>query len=231
MHAAVVAGAIALDAVMVELARQRPVFHSEGDLRFSFAAHVQRAAAAQGRDVEARFDVFSRHLGAATVPLLLLEGAVGTIVELAYAPSAWSGATHRADGVSPERVDVHQQGPPYLARQRYVSALERVEEHIANTAFQQSVGCTRLSGLVLLLTNAPGLWTPPVTAPTTHDRQFRLHEGRVLQGRLAWGTGSANRTRLLRGSSPLAWHDYSLLDPSPHGLFRWLAVEPIPSRA
>lgn len=68
----------------------------------------------------------------------------------------------------------------------------------------------------------------PAWAPDT----FRLHEGSMLSGALAWavsaGAGTArsrDKEPVFHGSDPLHWVDYSRVADSSAGTFRYVLVE------
>ena len=87
-------------------------------------------------------------------------------------------------------------------------------------------------GCVLVLTNDRSYWQPTALADTI-DAQFRLHEGRLLEGTLRWadhaGTGTTARrdTPLaLTGRHACHWREYSQvsLDHGRTATFRYLLV-------
>ena len=90
-------------------------------------------------------------------------------------------------------------------------------------------------GIAVLLTNDALYWEPPKTTPDTVDAAFRLHEGRVVSGKMAWSRNASPGTKkdmeepiILRGSYPLRWRDYGQPFPRTNGRFRYLAVETSP---
>lgn len=87
-------------------------------------------------------------------------------------------------------------------------------------------------GCVLVLSNDRSYWQPPARGGSI-DAAFRLHEGRVLAGTLAWaaragaGTTKGRDTPLqLVGQYTCRWRDYSRVS-LPHGrtaVFRYLLI-------
>ena len=82
-----------------------------------------------------------------------------------------------------------------------------------------------------MLTNAPSYWAPPRSSHTV-DSEFRLHDGRELQGSLNWGASEGEGTTRgreeplrLSGSYLLGWEDYSQTGAEKHARFRYLHVE------
>lgn len=82
------------------------------------------------------------------------------------------------------------------------------------------------SGAAILLTNDAALWLPATTSET-FDAQFHVCEGKVLRGRLDWSAQSKNPcpSVVLAGEYRCTWQDYSRVERSRNGLFRYLLVE------
>jgi hypothetical protein len=89
-----------------------------------------------------------------------------------------------------------------------------------------------VQGYALALTNDSSYWRVPLDSTATIDTAFRLHDGALLSGRLAWSAAAgAGTTRgretphVLHGTYPLHWTDYSRVADGPAGTFRYLLVE------
>lgn len=206
-----IAGRVRLDDVMAELARQRPVFHSEADLQHGFA----RALWELGPGIHARLEV-PQHVTAAgqRLDLLCLGESGETAVEFKYHTRTWSGTPARGPRAEPYLLAQH--GADDLARLGFVTDLARLE------GFCTGPG---RNGLALILTNEPRLWQEPKPAKKTRDQDFRIHQGRTLAGELLWAEGTyVPNTRTLLGSYPLRWRPYS---GAADGVceFRYLAAE------
>ncbi|MEC3995254.1 hypothetical protein VSR01_17595 [Actinacidiphila sp. DG2A-62] len=204
-----IAGEVSLPEVMARLKQDRPVFYSERDLQHSFARVLWELAP----DIRSRLEVRQNApdaVGAEYLDLLCIGHAVRTAIEFKYFTAEWIGAV----GQPPEEYALKSHDSDDVARLRFVSDIARLER-FGNRPDQ--------NGLALLITNAVSLWTPS-KRDTTRDREFRIHPGRTLTGRLLWGGGDYPRnTRTLRGTYPLNWQPYSLQD-GPRGEFRYLAV-------
>ncbi|MGP0051825.1 MAG: hypothetical protein ACLPZR_23700 [Solirubrobacteraceae bacterium] len=82
------------------------------------------------------------------------------------------------------------------------------------------------SGALVFLTNVANVWEPPASRRRVLYDAFRIHDGSVLYGALAWGDWGAaggrpsavTSTITLRGRYPLAWHDYSTIRPASTGV-------------
>lgn len=85
---------------------------------------------------------------------------------------------------------------------------------------------------VILLTNDARFWQPPVWTDTC-DADFRLHEGRVLEGTLRWSERTSAGTMkgreepiVLKGRYLCQWrHYFSLTPPRRNGEFRCLLLQ------
>lgn len=204
------AGRLALPAVMVHLASRRPVFHSESDFQFAFA---QSVAALDDR-IGIRLEVPQRGEHRRTyVDLVCRDGQEVSLVEFKYVTRSWSGT----DGHTDEHFDLRGHEALDLARLYFIHDVTRLE----GWAAQQVCG----NGFAVLLTNDDRLWDHPPPGRVTRDQGYRLHEGRTLTGSLRWGTPEAPfaaNDRNLHGSYVAHWREYSQRDPRPGGKFRWL---------
>lgn len=212
-----IAGRVSLESLMEELARTRPVFHSEADLQHAFARALwERDSAVQSR-LEVRQALAAAKPGSSEyVDLVCRSSDGGTAVEFKYFTRAWSGTA----GQPSERFELRTHGAEDLLRLHFVADIERLER------FCEASG---QDGIALLVTNEPRLWRPtPPSKRQPRDAAFRLHGGRTLRGAIHWAAGTypAN-DRLLRGEYTLAWREYSKLDDG-GAKFMWLAVRIAP---
>jgi len=214
-----IAGEVPLAEIMARLQQDRPVFHSEADLQHSFARVLWELAP----KIQSRLEV-RQHVPDATgreyLDLLCIGPSARTAIEFKYFTTQWTGTA----GKPPEEYALKSHDADDVARLGFVSDIARLER-FGNRPDQ--------NGLALLITNEPGLWTPPKEgSKPTRDRDFRLHEGRTVTGQLLWGGGDYKpNARTLRGSYSLNWQPYSLQD-GPGGEFRYIAVftDPEPSQ-
>lgn len=201
-----IAGEVPLERVMTALALKRPIFHSEADFQFSFA----QAITALAPEMQCRLErpILNTDTGRTEYLDLLCSGADGeTAIEFKYFTRGWKGV------IGGEVFDLRAHAATDLLRLHFVHDIVRLERFGSAS-----------SGLAVLLTNEPGLWTQ--STRKSRDRDFHLHEGRQLSGALLWANGTyAPNTRELRGEYALNWQDYSSLDDQRGGRFRYLAVE------
>lgn len=193
---------------MDHLATKRPVFHSEADFQFSFA----QAVIDLDRTIEIRLEVPRRAARRNYVDLVCIGDQV-SLIEFKYVTRAWTGT----DGRTHETFDLRGHEALDLARFHFIHDVTRLEGW---TAEQENT-----NGFAILLTNDSRLWVDLKYKTPPRDLAFRLHQGRILTGDLAWGTPEQpypENNRNLRGTYAADWHDYSTLDSRPGGTLRWL---------
>lgn len=78
-----------------------------------------------------------------------------------------------------ELFSVQNHGAQDLGRYNFIRDVWRAETIVEHSA--------KVAGHALMLTNDPSYWSPPRNSHTV-DSEFRLHDGRELQGSLNWGS-------------------------------------------
>lgn len=198
-----------LDTYMRNLARVRPVFHSEADFQLAFAWHLQTL----NPDTSVRLETRPRQ--GVHLDLLLTSTERTTAVELKYLTAAWTGE------VGGEQFGLLAQGAQDIRAYDCVKDIERVERFVA--------GSPGASGLVLVLANDAAYWRPVTHGRLTNADAFRLREGSTIEGSRAWGPNTGpgtmrgrERPLKLAGKYTCRWNDYSLIGGR-NGTFRYLA--------
>jgi hypothetical protein len=194
------------------LAVHRRVFHSERDFQHALAWQIQLAS------LRAQIRLETRLRRGVHLDLLVVLDGMRTAVELKYLVAAL-----HAD-VGGEPFNLPHQSANDISPHDVVKDIVGVETALADG--YADCGC------VLLLSNDRSYWQPPARADCI-DAAFRLHEGRILAGTLAWaaragaGTTKGRDTPLqLAGRYTCHWHDYSQVS-LPHGrtaVFRYLLI-------
>ena len=84
-----------------------------------------------------------------------------------------------------EEFSLSNHGAQDTGRHDVLKDLQRLEQMVATGAVDE--------GILIFLTNDLSYYTDPGKAKVTADQDFRLHEGRRVQGTLSWGahTGQA----------------------------------------
>lgn len=208
---------IEIGEVLSALAKQRPAFHSEADFQHAFAWEVhQRLPAALIRlelPVPVKQEFFH-------IDIWVAYQAAGLAIELKYKTRDLSVK------VGNEWYRLKDQSAQNIGRYGFVKDIQRLEQV---TAAYQSV-----IGYAILLTNDSAYWTTPANQNTV-DADFRLHNGRVLEGVLSWGANASEGTMKnrkqqleLQGKYCLQWSDYSQPSSERYGEFRSLVVKVLP---
>jgi len=202
-----------MEQVLAELSRKQPVFYSEADFQHALAwqFHLLHSNA----DIRLEYPV-PLDGSAAYIDIVIGDRAATTAIELKY-KTARTSIVHGG-----EQYSLRDQSAQDSGRYDFLKDIRRLEKFTAATP--NSVG------YAVILTNDWLYWNPPrKTDPI--DKEFRVHEGRLASGCLAWSgqfkPGSvAGRTRsiALRGSYAFSWREYSSFVDVQHGRFRYLLV-------
>lgn len=201
--------------VMRELSSKRPIFHSEADFQHGLAweIHLKYPSCQIRLEYQPPFVDDRMYLD-----LLVSDNHFCTVIELKYITKKlqieWNG----------EKFNLKNQDATDLARYDFIKDITRLEKVVANQA--------NLNGYALLLANESSLWRPTVNRnKIPNDIHFRIHEGRVLQGKLDWrpntgeGTKKGRESALnLLGTYRLEWNDFSEFDGERYGKFKFLLV-------
>ena len=125
--------------------------------------------------------------------------------------------------VGGERFELRAQSAHDVRRYDVVKDIHRLEVAVAADA--------ATVGYAVVLSNDAAYWTTGTKANPV-DMAYRLHEGRNLRGRLAWGSAAGSGTTAKReepvvlvGTYNIGWSDYSDLNVGSGGRFRYLLVE------
>ena len=122
-----------------------------------------------------------------------------------------------------EHFALKNQGAQDIGRYDFIKDIQRLEQIVAN---QETT-----VGYAVFLTNDSAYWVEQ-TQHQTVDADFRLYQGRTLEGTLQWGAGASEGTKrgrekalILHGNYMVTWHDYSTVSNERYGLFRYLVIE------
>lgn len=202
--------------VLDRLAKERPVFHSEADFRFALAWQIEKMKPNAGVRLEWPFS-----LDGANRYLDIWLRTLGIAIELKYRTRRFS-IEHGGERFSLKNKMAHNYG-----RYGFIEDIRRIEKIAADRRTGDRSEFSH--GYAVLLANDPLYWK--VGGEGTNDEQFRIHEGRLLTGTMAWTKGPSNGMTqnhkhpiTLSGSYELHWRQYSRL-PTENGEFRYLAVK------
>jgi hypothetical protein len=202
-----------VDAAMGRLARRRPLFHSEADFQLALAWELQHA------DSAAQLRLEQRVMANPPIALDILMRVNGRryAFELKYLKRA-------LEIVIDDEPFKLATGAPDVEHYDILNDVTRLER------LTDSGVCD--AGCALVLTNVDDFWKPRATgARVTGFDEFRLFDGRELQGELTWGASAGPGTRrgreaaiVLRGTYTTHWRPYSHLGDGRAHELRYLAV-------
>ena len=198
--------------VINKLSSLRPIFNMEADFQFALAWEIQK----KFPDWSIRFEKKPPNLKDRIFVDLWIEGDETCAIELKY-------KTRRFDiDVKGESFNLLNQGAQDLGRYDFLKDVERLENIVS--------AHDNVKGYAIILTNDSSYWKS--TATETIDTKFRIHDGRVLNGELAWRPEASSGTMRgrekpikLTGTYKLNWKDYSQVSGTSYGKFRYLFLE------
>ena len=197
--------------VMTELAKTRPIFHSEADFQFALAWQIREMMP----DCKIRLEIDPFPYDPKRMYLDIWLPTEEMVIELKYfgqnLDMAWAG----------ERFVLSNRAAVNVTRYGFVRDIQRIERVVKNSRAGNS-------GLTILLTNTPGLWKPAVGTPL--DADFHVYEGRQITNErdLIWKNqrGQLREEPIkLQNSYTMRWKDYSEVSGTGNfRQFRYLAV-------
>jgi hypothetical protein len=206
-----------LHAILTRLSSRRPVFHSEADFQHALAWELQQHDHAANIRLEKRISKDGPHVH---LDLLVQSNSHELAIELKYKTRAVKLA--HAD----EQYDLLNQHAQDIGRHDFIKGIRRLEDYV-----QDHPGSI---GYAILLTNDRTYWSESRKTDAV-DSAFRLHEGRVLQGEVTWGSKASAGTKhrretpiALRGKYTLSWKGYSSHGEAHDKQFRYVMVR-VPS--
>ena len=204
---------IDIHAAMAQLAKSRPLFHSEADFQLALAWKLREDHPQLAIRLEYRPAKLTQR---GYIDVWAADGQEVVAIELKYKTRSLQAT---ANG---EVFDLLDQSAQDIGRYDTLKDIQRLEQVVA--------AVPNSAGFVLLLTNDRSYWTASSRQDTV-DAHFRLHEGRLLTGQLSWGDAASAGTRhtreshlLLAGSYELKWRDYSTIRSGAYGTFRYVLV-------
>ncbi len=201
---------IEMPVLLAELAKTRPIFHSEADFQHALAWKLHQEFPSIDVRLEFRLPLSERMY----VDIWAKEADHVLAIELKY-------KTRRlATSVNGEPFELADHAAQDLGRYDTIKDICRLEA-LSRTNL-------KLAAYVVLLTNDSAYWHSPGAKETVYGA-FRLSEGRELRGELAWGAAagggtikSRERALVLSGSYAAKWRDYSTVATKSYGQFKYL---------
>jgi hypothetical protein len=203
---------IDLRSAVAGLAAHRPAFHSEADFQHALAWGLHRSY--PEANVRLERPVLTP-LGLLHVDLVATNGSEVLACELKYKTRGLNGL------VGGEQYTLQSHAAQPIGRYDFLMDVARLE------AVRDALGAT--SCWAILLTNDSAYWADSAEGISA---AFSLAPGKSCSGSLEWGLTTSLGTKRarpkpisIRGQYCFEWRDYSKLDASSRGLFRYLAVE------
>lgn len=200
--------------ILSALAAQRPIFHSEADFQHAFAWEIHQRLPKASVRLELPVQVGNQFLHIDI--WVVYQGAV-LAVELKYKTRSLSIQFGN------EQYDLKNQNAQDIGRYDFLKDVQRLERVRAQHQ--------NFTGYAILLTNDSAYWVKPTNFRTV-DADFRLHDGRVIEGILAWSDKASDGTKKnreraieLKGGYCLCWSSYSRPSSERYGEFRSLVVK------
>ncbi len=209
-----------IHSIMQELAKKRPIFHSEADFQFALAWHIRKT------DPECEIRLEWKPYPDKNLHVDMWLPTCATVIELKYPVTASLNICHGDERLMP-RIRRRSQ-----AQHGFAKDIERIEQMGAKHGKVER-------GFAVLLTNHEGFWETPKSSSwrDTDSANFRIHHGMELKGTRHWLSKRRPSTKKspieLQGSYEMFWRDYCDLETMDniqiHGgnkiKFRYLAVE------
>lgn len=205
-----------IEDVMNKLSKERPVFHSEADFQHSLAWEIHKMHPNFNIRLEKREEINGEefYLDIFITPKHFRSDKICAL-ELKY-------KTKRLKiTISNEGYHLKDQSAQDCGRYDFCKDIERLEK-----VLKKYDGI----GFAIFLTNDDLYWRTPQNLNTA-DKDFRIHEGRVIKGTLKWREGTSTGTMRgrespikLTGEYNIHWKDYSDLKRK-NGKFRYVCVK------
>jgi hypothetical protein len=208
-----------IDSLIDQLAKVRPVFHSEADFQHSFAWELHLRNPESSVRLER---VVPTPLGRLHVDIHYTYADLNYVFELKYKTCAGDFAIESESFT----LQNHSAHPP--SRYDFLKDVFRLEAITRSSARQ-------ITGFAIFLTNDKAYWSGPRSGGGISEA-FSLQEGRLVSGTLDWGPMASAGTKRNREKAidlsrkyHLRWRDYSDRRIRDYHPFRCLIVSVLPN--
>jgi hypothetical protein len=202
-----------LKSALSKLAKSRPVFHSEADFQHALAWELQRGCPTANVRLEKQVASKGERVH---LDLLYQADSEEMALELKY-KTRQSKFTHLG-----EQFFLRNQSAQDIGRHDFIKDVQRLETYVRSHPGSK--------GFAILLTNDQTYWNESKKSNAI-DSEFRIHEGRLLQGSVTWSDGASDGTKAkrempitLRGKYPIRWSDYSSFGAGASDQFRYVLI-------
>jgi hypothetical protein len=205
--------ALNLNNVLQELAKKRPIFHSEADFQHALAWEIREHYPDSKIRLETKI-----HGGNTKVylDLLVIHQEHRYAIELKYKTRNFNCM------IEGETFSLNNQGAQDIGRYDVLKDIQRLEQMVVSGVANE--------GFLVFLTN-DGTYIKPSLVKDTVDREFKVNDGRRLTGELKWGEQTGQGTLkgrekpiVLKGEYKVSWQSYKKIDDSSSGEFQYLLL-------
>lgn len=196
------------------IASKRPFFHSEADFQHTFAWELHQKLPNASVRLEFPVRVKNQYI---YIDVWIENQDEILAVELKYKTRDLSISFEN------KRYQLKNQSAQDCGRYDFIKDIQRLE-HMSS---EQS----NFIGYAILLTNDSSYWTKPANHETV-DADFRIHDGRVIEGVLNWGVNASDGTKkgreqalVLKNKYVVQWEDFSRPSLEKYGQFRSLTIK------
>jgi len=196
------------------IAKKRPIFHSEADFQHTFAWEIHQKLPNAAVRLELPVQVKNQYLH---IDIWIKNQDEILAVELKYKTRALSVS------IDNEQYRLKNQSAQDIGRYDFIKDIQRLE-HVSS---EQS----NFIGYAVLLTNDSAYWIKPVNHDTV-DADFRINDGRVIEGVCNWGVNASDGTKknreqalVLKNKYVVQWENFSRPSPASYGEFRSLTIK------
>jgi hypothetical protein len=205
---------IEISEILAVLAKKRPIFHSEADFQHAFAWEIQQKLPDASVRLELPIQVENQFLH---IDVWVAYQNQVLAAELKYKTRALSVE------VGNEQFRLKSQSAQDIGRYDFIKDIQRLERIAAISK--------KIVGYAVLLTNDSAYWIKPANMNTV-DANFRINDGRILEGVFSWAENTSLGTKKNR-EQPLVlsnrhlvhWETYSQPSLGSYGLFRSLTIK------
>jgi hypothetical protein len=205
---------IDIEEIMKDLAKHRPIFHSEADFQHAFAWEIHKRLPDSAIRLELPFEDQGRPLH---LDVWVSDHDANLAIELKYKTRGVGTV------VQGEHYALRDQSAQDLGRYDFIKDIVRLEKIL--------IDHPGAVGYAILLTNDSAYWSSRI-GPNTIYEAFRIEEGATLQGTLSWGKGASQGTMrdreaplALKGKYKAHWQDYSQLTGKKYAKFRFVGIQ------
>lgn len=205
---------IDISKVVVKLANKRPIFHSEADFQHALAWEIHQLCPEYSMRLEFKPPNLNNRF---YIDIWATYGGSNVAIELKYKTC---GLKVEFKG---EKFNLLNQSAQDVGRYDFLKDIQRLEQIVS---IHKNV-----VGYSMLLTNDNTYWSTPRNNRTV-DASFRIHQDKVVTGRLNWGRGASEGTKhyrekpiFIRAHYKMNWKDYSEPSKEKYGKLRYLLLE------